>query len=33
MASDFKGGRIAIPEKKMVKFRVGQTLKRDVGKS
>jgi nucleoid DNA-binding protein len=33
MANDFKGGRIAVPETKRVKFRVGQNLKSVVAKS
>lgn len=33
MANDFKGGKIAVPETKRVKFRVGQTLKSVVKKS
>merc|ERR1719253_805387 len=33
MANDFKGGKIAVPETKRAKFRVGQTLKNAVAKS
>lgn len=33
MAGDFKGGKVAIPERKVVKFRVGKNLKKSVGDS
>lgn len=33
MASDFKGGKVAIPERKVVKFRVGGNLKKTVAGS